>query len=48
MSKSGKIENKYKYHVMMMKNAGIKYKGDFLDDLVAAKNHYSCSCGKRF
>ena len=37
MSKSDKIENKYKYHVMMMKNAGIKYKGDFLDDLVAAK-----------
>lgn len=37
MSTTGKIDNKYKYHVTMMKDAGIKCVGDFLDSLVVAK-----------
>lgn len=37
MSEVSKIENKYKHHVVVMKDAGIKYIGDFLDSLVVAK-----------
>ena len=37
MSAESKIENKYHYHVIVMKNAGIKCIGDFLDSLVVAK-----------
>lgn len=37
MSEASKIENKYKHHVVVMKDAGIKYIGDFLDSLVVAK-----------
>ena len=37
MNTESKIENKYNYHVIVMKNAGIKCIGDFLDSLVVAK-----------
>ena len=37
MSAESKIENKYHYHVIVMKDAGIKCIGDFLDSLVVAK-----------